>query len=218
MIRRAVRRRKGRPRGGLRLALDALLALAVLAAFALVSLRLEWGETRQSTGRPVVNDGDSLTLAGERIRLRGIDAPEFGQTCRKAGAAYPCGREARAVLDGLIGGRPVTCIGWERDRYGRLLAACSVEGVDLAHGMVEQGWAVAYGAFDDVEEQARRQGAGLWAGEFDRPQRWREVHGSLAESEHGVVGRIVNWLRSLFGSGPEPAPAISPGGVPDEAL
>ncbi len=33
------------------------------------------------TGKPRVVDGDTIEVAGERIRLHGIDAPEAKQTC-----------------------------------------------------------------------------------------------------------------------------------------
>jgi endonuclease YncB( thermonuclease family) len=196
----AVSRPPARRRSGLRLGLDIALAAAILGLLALVSMRVDRFSTRQVDGVATVNDGDSLTLRNERIRLLGIDAPEYDQTCRKDGAAYPCGRQARAALVGLIGGRPVSCGGWERDRYGRLLASCKAGETELNRAMVERGWAVAYGDFAEVETAARRRGAGLWAGEFDRPREWRTMHGSLAEAEHDFLGRIGNWLRALFGS------------------
>ena len=40
--------------------------------------------------------------------------------------------------------------------------------------MVEEGWAVSYGRdYDHEETRARNRSAGLWAGEFTRPQDWR---------------------------------------------
>ena len=62
------------------------------------------------TGRAKIIDGDSLEVAGERIRLFGIDAPEARQQCRDTtGQDYACGRDAARVLTALIGGRPVSC-------------------------------------------------------------------------------------------------------------
>ncbi len=39
------------------------------------------------TGPARVIDGDTIEVAGERIRLHGIDAPESGQRCRRLGHA-----------------------------------------------------------------------------------------------------------------------------------
>ncbi len=40
------------------------------------------------TGSARVIDGDMIEIAGERIRLHGIDAPESGQRCRRLGHAW----------------------------------------------------------------------------------------------------------------------------------
>ena len=177
---------------------DTVLTVAILGLLILLAARLDRVERRSLEGRATVNDGDSITLGADRIRLRGIDAPEFTQTCRKDGADYPCGRRARDALVGLIGGKPVACAGWERDRYGRLLAACTAGGKDINRGLVESGWAVAYGDFQAEEQAARQRGAGLWGGSFDRPREWRDQHGGMAESEHGATGRILNWLLQIL--------------------
>ena len=48
-------------------------------------------------------DGDSLVAEGRRVRLLGIDAPEYAQTSRAArGSDYPCERQALAILQKLI--------------------------------------------------------------------------------------------------------------------
>jgi len=39
------------------------------------------------TGKPRIIDGDTIEVAGERIRLHGIDAPESKQTCEWSKAA-----------------------------------------------------------------------------------------------------------------------------------
>ena len=188
-----------RPASRLRRFLDLALAAAILGLIALVSARFDRVATRQVAGEAVVNDGDTITLAGERIRLQGIDAPEYNQTCRKDGATYPCGRAAREALVRLTASGTIECAGWERDRYRRLLAVCRSGGVDLNRRQVEDGWAVAYGDYADAERSARELRVGLWAGSFDRPREWRVEHGGMAESEHDLFGRIVNWLAAIFG-------------------
>jgi len=191
-------RRPALPRSRLRRLWDWLLTFAILGLLVLLAARLDRTETRSLAGHVTVNDGDSITLGTERIRLRGIDAPEFDQSCRKSGADYPCGRRAREALVSRIGGRPVSCTGWERDKYDRLLATCTAGGSDLNRGQVEAGWAIAYGDYETEEMAARRKGAGLWAGSFDRPRDWREMHGGMAENEHLTPGSILDWLRQML--------------------
>ena len=189
-------RRAAAPRSRWRRLWDWLLTLASLGLRVLLAARLDRTETCNLDGRVTVNDGDSLTLGTERIRLRGVDAPEFGQTCRKDGADYPCGRRARERLVALIAGRPVSCSGWERDKYDRLLATCTVDGADLNRRLVETGWALGYGDYAAEESAARGESAGLWAGSFERPRDWRETHGGMAESEHAAG--FLDWLRRTF--------------------
>src|SRR5690606_19718886 len=98
-------RRPARPRSGWRRLWDWLLTFAILGLLILLALRLDRTETRSLAGPVIVNDGDSITLGTERIRLRGIDAPEFNQSCRSNGIDYPCGRRARESLAALVGGR-----------------------------------------------------------------------------------------------------------------
>src|SRR5262245_58713704 len=84
-----------RPRSALRRFLDLALAAAILALVAVIAARLDRVATRHLAGEATINDGDTITLKGERIRLVGIDAPEYNQTCAKDGATYACGRMSR---------------------------------------------------------------------------------------------------------------------------
>src|SRR5262245_15976783 len=127
--------------------LDIALAIAIFGMLLLISARLDRVEVQMPVAAAIVNDGDSLTLGAQRIRLRGIDAPEYAQTCVKNGENYACGRRSREALAKLIGGKSVSCSGWENDRYGRLLAECTVAGVNLNRMQVTSGWAVAYGDY-----------------------------------------------------------------------
>jgi endonuclease YncB( thermonuclease family) len=179
--------------------LDWGLAILVLGLLILVAARLDRFETRKEQGMAIVNDGDSITLGAERIRIRGIDAPEYRQTCRKAGADYPCGKLARQSLVRLIAGRPVSCSGWQRDRYGRLLGDCRAGDTDLNRAQVQAGWAVAFGDFEAEEAVARAAKAGIWAGNFDEPQQWRDSHHDApVERKHGLLASFGDALREFF--------------------
>ena len=73
------------------------LVLVVLAAALGISTAERWMRPQEApvTGRAMVADGDTLTVAGIRIRLIDIDAPELEQTCRDLrGDEWPCGRQA----------------------------------------------------------------------------------------------------------------------------
>ncbi|WP_379071596.1 thermonuclease family protein [Mesorhizobium sp. UC22_110] len=187
-----------RPRSSWRRFFDYALAILFLGLVALIVARFDRVSTRQENGTAIVNDGDTITLGKERIRLRGIDAPEYSQLCRKDGLNYPCGKLSRQALVKLIGGRAVSCSGWQRDRYDRLLGDCKVGNVDLNAEQVRAGWAVAFGDFDVEEAAARVARAGIWAGSFDEPRDWRRSHDGATEPRHGTLASVGDTLRELF--------------------
>jgi endonuclease YncB( thermonuclease family) len=76
----------------------------------------------------------------ERIRVRGIDAPEVGDHS-------PCpalGERARLHLAGLLRQGPVTVETGRRDRYKRVLGVVRVAGRDVAPLMIEARLARPY--------------------------------------------------------------------------
>ena len=92
-------------------------------------------------------------------------------------ASGSCALTAEACSEGSCSSRGlVTCVGAERDRYGRLLARCRARGVDVNAAMVRDGHAVAFGAHQAEEAEAKAAYRGLWAGTFERPQDWRRTH------------------------------------------
>ena len=122
-------------------------------------------------------DGDSLSIGSTRIRLFGIDAPELDQTCKKAGTTWNCGKEAADRLSRLVTGREVRCSPVSTDQYDRVLARCSVVGVDVNRTMVATGFAVAFRKYSSdyvsAEESAKANKRGLWAGTFETPSKVR---------------------------------------------
>lgn len=179
--------------------LDGLAATALIAVVAFAAAKLERFSAEEITGQVRVVDGDSLAIGERRLRLKGIDAPELEQRCRRDGLAYSCGLEAVSHLRGLIAGSQVTCLGEGIDRYGRDLVRCSANSRDLNQAMVRAGHAVAYGDYLQDETAARSEQVGLWAGEFDMPQQWRAVHGGLVENLHGGWTSLRASIRRLTG-------------------
>ena len=96
---------------------------------------------------PRVVDGDTLDMAGQRVRLQGIDAPESAQACRQAtGQRYRCGDRATEALRVRIGAGAVTCTIEGRDGYNRALSTCyTADGTDLNAWLVRQGHRVSVG-------------------------------------------------------------------------
>lgn len=126
------------------------------------------------TGQARVIDGDTLEIAGQKVRIFGIDAPERGQVCRDGSDTdYGCGIRASAHVDNLVSGLVISCHMRAQDRYGRIVAVCSVRGKDLGREIVAAGWAVAFERYsrDYVTEQnyAREKRLGLWQGSFENP-------------------------------------------------
>ena len=158
------------------------IVLAVMKQFGWIDL----------VGSLQVVDGDSLRRSDTDIRLHGIDAPEYRQTCRdKHGAEYACGKQAANVLRSLVGAQEVSCTSIETDRYGRAIALCKRGELEINGEMVRLGWAVAYSrhslSYVRLEAEARRAQRGIWAGSFEPPEdyraRQRLVHGNLGEAE-----------------------------------
>jgi endonuclease YncB( thermonuclease family) len=132
------------------------------------------------TGKPRVVDGDKIEIAGRRIHLFGIDAPEAVQRCRVENRPWSCGRNATLALAGMIGTNWIAC----RERGDEpgigSTAVCRIagpEGPDLARMMVAAGWALARpdvsNAYVKDEMLARRARRGVWRGDFVRPWVWR---------------------------------------------
>lgn len=151
-----------------------VLIAAVLVSAGSVSLVL----AAELAGRPRIISGDTLVLAGQRLHLHGVDAPEPGQKCRLGnGKPYDCGLVSRTALMDLTAGIPISCRMRPERTGGETVAACFADGYDLSHGMAHTGWALAdpdTGArYQPVQESARKAGRGLWRGAFVAPWDWR---------------------------------------------
>ena len=132
-----------------------------------------------SRGQPALaDDTDTLTVDGKKYRLDGIDAPESDQNCLDgASKLYPCGQVANAALLKFIAGRQVFCtdVGPDSKYTSRRIGQCYVDGTDLNHWLVENGWAInfepyAKGRFKTDEDAAKAGRLGMWSGCFVAPQ------------------------------------------------
>lgn len=181
-LRRYRRRWQRSPRPP-RLLWRSLLDIAVFAAAAaLVLLAVHvFNQVTVTPGNVDIIDGDSFRRGKDEIRLYGIDAPEYHQTCRdERGRDWECGKEAARALRRLVARHVVACTGLDVDRYRRLISRCDVGVLVLNSEMVRLGWAIAFTRhgphYLKEEEEARQARRGIWRGTFDQPEDWRETH------------------------------------------
>lgn len=144
--------------------------------------------TVSHAGSVRVVDGDTIELDGQIYRLHGIDAPEAGQTCRRAnGKSWPCGKQAIGLLEELVAGGVVTCDDRGADGYGRTIGVCTLGGQDVNAAMVSEGMAWAFRKYSsdyiDLEEKAKSQHIGVWQAETTTPWDYRAERWSVAEQE-----------------------------------
>lgn len=114
-----------------------------------------------------VVDGDTIRVNGVPVRLHGIDAPESSQNCTTpSSGAWACGSAATAHLASLVKNQDVECVSNETDRYGRLIAVCSADGVELNSAMVRSGMAWAFlrysKDYEALETEAQNARRGAW--------------------------------------------------------
>jgi endonuclease YncB( thermonuclease family) len=124
-----------------------------------------------------VQDGDTITVAGNSIRLDSIDAPELKQ-------AY--GIQSRDNLSNLVNGQQVTVTYAKKDRYGRIVGTVfKSDCTQVNLRQVEAGSAWYYDAYKceisaasrnsyaNAESLARNDGRGLWASSAISPWVYR---------------------------------------------
>lgn len=154
-----------------------------------------------------VIDGDTVILAnGSRLRYIGIDAPE---TWVREGEEFvyrpePLGPEATEFNRALVEGKFVK-VEFDvepRDRYGRLLGYCFVDGILVNEKLIKKGYATLYTFFPntkyfqlllEAQDYARKQKKGLWQG--SRVISWQEAKENIGKAQT-VKGKVMNTYQS----------------------
>lgn len=105
-----------------------------------------------------VYDGDTLTvnLSGLypvfgynlSVRIVGIDTPELASNCAtpelKALEKAKAEQARDVVRDLVTNGKDVTLSELDRDKYFRLLARVSIDGIDVGEALIQKGLAIPY--------------------------------------------------------------------------
>lgn len=147
---------------------------SMLACLTLCLLSVSAGAETWRVRAVSVLDGDTVVLdTKQRLRLRGIDAPELPHGS-SPGQYY--GKESKKILAALVMGRDLLLDREEldTDRYGRLVGSARLmDGRVLNALMVEAGAAFVYSHRTDqdcglgdrllaLQREAMRQGRGFW--------------------------------------------------------
>lgn len=137
----------------------------ILQAALFISLAAPAEETTLVTK---VIDGDTVTVqGGRRVRLLGIDTPEFGE---------PCYAEAKQRLQDLVLNKTVRIVpdAANTDKYGRLLRFLFLNSQNINLTLVQEGLTVAY-FFDDRLYKQEIQAAEAEAIKNHVGCRWHDV-------------------------------------------
>jgi len=131
------------------------------------------------SGRAYALSGDVLRVDGMLVHLNEVEAPELEQPCHRAnGRLWKCGQAAKSGLARIVRGKTVKCTPAGQDADGNALATCAIGTTDIATELVQRGYVFAvrsfFGSLNDVEDQAQDAKIGIWQGEVQRPQAWRD--------------------------------------------
>lgn len=132
------------------------------------------------SGSIKIIDGDTIHFGNKKYRFSGIDAPEKNQLCELDEKKIYCGIISKKILEKKISKNNVKCIEENKDRYGRIIAECFVNGESLSSFLVRAGYAFAYQKYSlkfvNDEEYAKKNKLGLWKMKFEYPWEYRKKH------------------------------------------
>jgi len=83
-------------------------------------------------GQASVIDGDTIRIAGQKVRLQGLAAPEMDE---------PGGRAAKNAMIQIVKGQQVSCQLDGTTTHDRVVGICYVGGRDVAEELVRRGLA-----------------------------------------------------------------------------
>ena len=85
------------------------------------------------TGKPWVQDGDTVIVDGRTIRLMGVDAEELNE---------PHGYAARYELLRIIGNNHISCQLTGGKSYNRYIGVCKINDKDIGAELIRRGYAL----------------------------------------------------------------------------
>ena len=155
-----------------------ILIFKLLVIFCLCLYSFSSFSKEKIIGKAITIDGDTIHIGKNKIRLHGIDAPEYKQTCTIDKEIWNCGIESKIALENFILKKEVNCEIIDVDQYRRFVGICFLENQNVNQYMVRNGWAIAYKyyslKFVNDEEFAKKNKLGIWQGSFIEPYLFRK--------------------------------------------
>lgn len=155
-----------------------------------------------------VIDGDTIILDnGETVRYVGVDTPEINKPMYLEAKA----RNASLVYGALV--RVIVCGMEERDKYGRVLAWVTANGVSVNETLIKEGLArtltippcglVKAKEYRALEREAKTRQLGIWGQSAKRAMREIspfQAHQFIGETVRlkGMVFSVEPWGRSWY--------------------
>ncbi len=168
----------------------------------LTSFKLPTLGAKPIEGRATAVSGDTLRIDTKLLRLSGIDAPDRNQVCTRqpGNKKWRCGETAQATLDRLVRGKSVRCEPGGTDDADRTLAKCFVDSRDVAVELASEGHVFAtaslFGGYAFLEAEAKQKKSGIWSGEAERPETYRERLWEVAKKSTAdgcpIKGRVTS--------------------------
>ena len=165
----------------------AIILIIICSIFFILTYKdVKSQEIKEISGNAQIIDGDTIKINSKKIRLHGIDAPEFKQKCKKPYLTiifftftkdYPCGKISTQKLQKKINNKVITCKILDVDRYKRFIGECYKRNLNLNSWLVSNGYAVAYRKYSKKyisnEINAKNEKKGIWQGKFEMPWEFR---------------------------------------------
>ena len=166
----------------------AIILIIICAIFFILTYNdVKSDEIKEISGHAQIIDGDTIKINSKKIRLHGIDAPEFNQLCKKPYLTvfiftftkdYQCGKISTEKLKKKINDKLIKCKILDIDRYKRLIGECYKRNLNLNSWLVSNGYAVSYRKYSKKyipdEINAKNKKIGIWQGKFEMPWDYRK--------------------------------------------
>ena len=138
-------------------------------------------------GTAKVIDADGIIVNDKKVRLAGIDAPEWDQSAvTHNDRIVPQGAHARGTLANKIDGKQVRVAVHGQDKFNRIIGTVYLADKDINEWMILRGLAtISHGyQYQSAERWARQKKLGMWGyKKAYSPYEWRRLKNIIDSHE-----------------------------------